>query len=113
MKLSMIEATVKEKTGQTLGFTIKSKKTGAELKVIARTPSGRYLVVALSGKNKGGEFLVDDTERYVLTDDASTKSAKRITEIKAELKRMNGESQTLEEKMTALEEELENLEAAG
>lgn len=113
MKLSAIDTQVKTKTGQSFGFTVKSKETGAELKVITKTPSGKYLVVALTGKRKGGEFLVDDTERYVLVDDATSKTAKRITEIKAELKRMNGETQLLEEQMTELEAELEELEEVG
>ena len=111
MLLSEISAAYAAKTGTSMGFTVKSKETGNLLKVIAKSPKGAFLVEKLTGKtNVGKESLVENTDRYVLVDDAAAKKAARIGEIKAKLQALAGQSLAIEGEMTSLEDELEGLE---
>lgn len=113
MKLSAIAVTHTEKTGKELGFTVKSQESGNLLKVIAKSPGGRFLMVKLTGKNIGKEVLVEDTERYSLVDDVKSKKAVRVAEIKAKLAELGPKATAIENEMSTLEEELETLEEAG
>lgn len=112
MLLSQMEKKHKEASGKDLGFEIKSKKTGVLMKVIGKSPAGNYIVVKLSGKNKGAESFVEDTERYEFVEEASAKTAKRKTEIKLKVKELGTLITNTEKEIADLESELETLEAA-
>lgn len=116
MKLSGIVAEVAAKSGKdpfVKGFTVKSSETGNLLKVIAKSPGGRFLMTKLTGKNVGKEVLVEDSERYTLVSDASGKKAGRIAEIKAQLGTLSTQAASIEKQTSELEDELETLEEVG
>lgn len=97
MKLSEMQT----RTGG-MGFTVKSRETGNVLKVVAKSPAGRFLVVKMSGTNIGKEVLVDDTDRYELVDTVKTA---RIAELKTEIRQLSDKLQDLEYELEELEEE--------
>lgn len=110
MLLSEISSQYQGMTGEPLGFTIKSKETGLVMKVIGKTPGGKFIVVKLTGKSPGSESLVEDSTRYELVND---KKMSRKWEIQKELEKLNGEFSEIESKINSLESELEELEEVG
>jgi peptidoglycan hydrolase CwlO-like protein len=101
------------KTGNDVGFAMKSLKTKKVFNVISKTPSGSKFVVVLTHDAKGnkvasgGEFIVSgDEARYELF----SANVGRIAEIEAQITKLETQRDNLEKEIDELSGQLADLQ---
>lgn len=113
MTLNDMSAQFNVKTGQALGFGLKSKKTGNTFKAIAKAIDGKFIIVSATDAKKLS--TVDgDVDRYVFVDakmnvsgGAAVKKSARRTEIEAQLVALRESGAAMEAREVELNSALE------
>lgn len=110
MTLNDMSAQHNSLTGNPLGFTLKSKKTGKVFQAIAKAVDGKWVITY--GADSKKMFAVSGTEdRYEFATSASVESVSKKAELEAKLSELQGKETELVSSIESMEETLESVQS--